>query len=98
MIANWKTTANGILSFLITTLTTLTAFQIPAAMLNPEQTHYLLWFTIGANLVVALCRVWVGMIQTDAKTVPEIAQKIVNGGGLAEMASTAPPISNPATK
>ena len=90
MIANWKTTANGILSFLITTLTTLTAFQIPAAMLNPQTTHYLLYFTLGANLVVALCRVWVGMLQTDAKPVSEIAKTIVKGGGLEATAATAP--------
>lgn len=87
---NWKTTVNGILSFLIATLTTLIAFQVPAALLTPGADKTLLYATTFANLVVALCRVWVGMLQTDAQTVPVIAQTIVASGGLNQTASTAP--------
>ncbi len=64
-MSHWKTTANGILSFLIATLTTLTAFQVPAALV-PGSNRIYLYFTVGANLVVALCRVWIGLLQNDA--------------------------------
>ncbi len=65
-----KTSIAGFLSFLIATLTTLVAFQAPAAIMTPQSSHVLLYITAGANLAVALCRVWVGMIQGDAPTTP----------------------------
>lgn len=64
-----KTTINGWLSFLIATLTTLTAFQVPGA-LTPGANRMWMYFTVGANIVVALCRVWVGMLQGDAPNIP----------------------------
>ena len=64
-----KTTINGFLSFLIATLTTLTAFQVPAA-LTPGADRMWMYFTVGANLLVALCRVWVGLLQGDAPPNP----------------------------
>ena len=62
---NWKTTMAGILSFLIATLTTLTAFQVPAALV-PGSDKTWMYVTVGMNLLLALCRVWVGLLQTDA--------------------------------
>ena len=63
-----KTTLAGVLSFLITTLTILVAFQIPSALQTPQQSHTLLWATTAANLFLALCRAWVGLLQGDATT------------------------------
>jgi hypothetical protein len=51
-------------------LTTLSAFQIPSALATPAETHYLLWFTVGANGAVALLRVWLGLVQGDAPNNP----------------------------
>jgi hypothetical protein len=65
LLSHWKTTAAGILSFLIATLTTLTAFQVPAALV-PNANRTLMYWTVGANLAMALFRVWLGMIQNDA--------------------------------
>lgn len=61
-----KTTINGILAFLIATFSTVLAFQVPAAMLSPGQSHTWLWVTLVGNGVVALLRVWVGLLQNDA--------------------------------
>jgi fluoride ion exporter CrcB/FEX len=69
---HWKTTANGILAFLIATLTTLTAFQVPAALV-PQSDKTWLYITLGLNLALALCRVWVGLLQNDAPTTPPAA-------------------------
>lgn len=68
-----KTTLAGVLSFLIATLTTLTAFQVPAAVMSPGASHTWLIVTVAANLVVALCRVWVGLLQGDAPPVSTVA-------------------------
>ena len=65
-----KTTINGVLAFLIATLSTITAYQVPSAMLSPGQSHIWLWVTLGANGLVALCRVWVGLLQGDAPLNP----------------------------
>jgi fluoride ion exporter CrcB/FEX len=69
---NWKTTAAGLLSFMIATLTTLTAFQVPAALI-PNADRTWMYITVGANLAVALCRVWLGLIQNDAPPNPPAA-------------------------
>lgn len=65
-MTNWKTTVNGILAFLITTLTTLLAFQVPSAMMNPASSHKLLIATVVANILLGLCRAWVGLLQKDS--------------------------------
>lgn len=69
---NWKTTVNGILAFMIATLTTLLAFQAPAALQQGADRSWL-YITAGANLLLALCRAWVGLLQTDAPAKPVIA-------------------------
>ena len=60
-----KTSIAGVLSFLVATLTTLTAFQVPAAF-APGGSKILLIVTTVANLIVALCRVWIGLLENDA--------------------------------
>lgn len=68
-LTHWKTTANGFLTFLIATLTTLTAFQVPAALM-PNANRTLMYWTVGANLLTALARVWVGLLQNDSPAQP----------------------------
>lgn len=60
-----KTSINGWLAFLITTLTTIVAFQIPAALQTPQESHIWLWVTLVCNAALALMRAWVGMLQGD---------------------------------
>ena len=66
-----KTTINGFLAFLIATLSMVTAYQVPSAMLSPGANHIWLYVTIGGNFVVALCRVWVGLLQGDSPNPPK---------------------------
>ena len=66
---HWKSTAAGILSGLIGTFTTIAAFQVPAAMLNPQQSRMWLYVTLGCNLISGVARVWVGLLQNDAPDV-----------------------------
>lgn len=91
--SNWKTTAASILSALMVTLTTLVAFQAPAALLTPGASKTLLYVTTGATLLASLCRVWIGLLQNDAQPIPVIAQTIQASGGLAATAATAPPVT-----
>lgn len=72
MIANflthWKTTVSGILSFLVTTLMTVSGFM-GANDVNTEgtlqsHTKYAAYVTIA----LALCRAWIGFLQMDAGT------------------------------
>ncbi len=65
-----KTSVNGVLAFLIATLTTLLAFQIPPALATPNQTHVWLWATAIGNLLLALMRMWVGLLQNDSPPPP----------------------------
>lgn len=67
ILKNWKTTVNGILAFLIATLGTVSAFLIAQATTLPAQSHKLMWVSIAVNLGLALCRAWVGLLQTDSK-------------------------------
>lgn len=64
-----KTTINGVLAFLIATLSMVTAYQVPSAMLSPGANHIWLYVTIGSNFIVALCRVWVGLLQGDSPAI-----------------------------
>ena len=60
-----KTTINGVLAFLIATLTTLTAFQVPN-LTDPHANHIYGIVVVACNIIVALCRVWVGLLQGDS--------------------------------
>lgn len=73
-----KTTINGVLAFLIATFTTVLAFQIPSAMLSPGASHMWLWVTLVGNGVVAVLRVWVGLLQNDAPP-PAVAGQTGSG-------------------
>jgi cytochrome b561 len=64
MLANWKTTANGFLAAIIGAAGPLTAYL--ATVNNPKAAT-----AAGiVTLVATIARVWIGMIQTDAPTVP----------------------------
>jgi hypothetical protein len=73
MTGSWKTTTASILSALMVTLSTLVAFQTPAALLTPGASRILLYITTGATLLASLCRVWVGLLQNDAPPPASIA-------------------------
>jgi hypothetical protein len=67
---DWKSTAAGILSFLVTTLTTISAFLV-AGNINDNGTgassiHVSTWVVVGVNAALALCRAWIGLITTNA--------------------------------
>lgn len=65
---NWKTSLAGFLSFVSMTLITVTGFM-GANDVNTEgvlQTHTK--YVAYANIAVALCRVWIGLLQHDAGT------------------------------
>ena len=67
---DWKSTAAGILSFLITTLTTISAFlvagNINSGGASTSSIHVSTWVVVGVNAALALCRAWVGLITTNA--------------------------------
>lgn len=67
---NWKSTVAGVLSFLITTLTTVTVFLGANVVMNPNSPKIYLYVTLGLNLALALCRAWVGLLTKDAGTTP----------------------------
>lgn len=72
MLTDWKSTASGILSFLVTTLTTLSGFLVAGNLItsgsgpNVASIHVATWVTIGVNVALALCRGWIGLITTNA--------------------------------
>jgi hypothetical protein len=68
-LLNWKTSVSAILTFLIATLTTATAFQIPS-FFNTNASHVWMYFTVGANFAVTMFKVWLGLIQSDAPPNP----------------------------
>lgn len=64
---DWKSTVSGILSFLIATFVTVTAFLAPYLMTAPAGTQALLSkISAGLTLATALARVWIGLITTNA--------------------------------
>jgi hypothetical protein len=70
MTKDWKSTASGVLSFLVTTLTTISAFLV-AGNINDGGTstssiHVSTWVIVGVNAALALCRAWIGLITTNA--------------------------------
>jgi hypothetical protein len=70
---NWKTTVEGVLSFLITTLTVIAGFQVPAA-LQPQNNKVALYIQAGVILALALCNAWIRLIQNDGKSVAQVQQ------------------------
>jgi hypothetical protein len=61
---HWKSSANGILAFLIATGTVIVAFT--ATVPGAETAK----ITTGVTLGLALCRAWVGLLQKDADKAP----------------------------
>ena len=66
---DWKSTAAGILSFLITTLTVISALlagNTLSAGGGVGSIQVGTWVVIGVNGLLALCRAWIGLITTNA--------------------------------
>lgn len=66
---DWKSTAAGILSFLITTLTVVSALLASNTLSAGGGVGSIqvgTWVVIGVNGLLALCRAWVGLITTNA--------------------------------
>ncbi len=66
LMANWKTTANGMLAFAIATLTTLSGLMGATDISGGGGLHANTKWVIGVNMSLALCRAWVGLLQQDA--------------------------------
>lgn len=71
-LTHWKSSLAGVLSFAIVTLMTIMGF-LGAGDVNTEgvlqnHTKYLAY----ANIALALCRAWVGFLQSDAGTVTAV--------------------------
>ena len=63
---DWKSTVSGILTGLIGTFTSIMAFQVPTAMLNPQQTRVWLYIVVGCTLGSIIGKVWLGLITKNA--------------------------------
>jgi cyanate permease len=63
---DWKSTVSSILTGLIGTFSTIAAFQVPAAMLNPQQTRVWLYVVVVCNLAAIIGKVWVGILTNNA--------------------------------
>ena len=61
-----KTTVSGILTGAIGTCSAIMSYQVPVALMNPNQQHTWLYVTAGANLLSIVLKVWLGVIQQDA--------------------------------
>jgi hypothetical protein len=86
-MSDWKSTAAGVLSGLIGTLTAIMTFQVPSALLNPAQAHTWLWITVGCNLASIIGRVWVGILTNNADAAA--AAKAINAPANAPPATAA---------
>jgi hypothetical protein len=96
MTHDWKSTASGILSFLITTLTTLSGFLVAGNLTvggpNASSIHVSTWIVIGVNVALALCRAWVGLITKNADAAAVAAAMAAAAAAAARNA----PLSTPA--
>lgn len=85
VMTNWKTSLAGFLSFVLTTLTTISGFFVASDVVTSgpsvSSIHVHTWVLVGINLATALCRVWIGMLQKDAGQTPAIPP----AGGPVEM-------------
>ena len=78
-----KSTINGVLALLITVLTAVLSYQVPAALLSPDLSHTWLIITAVCTLACGILRAIVGFLQNDSPTVPQIqglAVSAVNTG------------------
>jgi hypothetical protein len=72
-LQSWKSTAAGVLSFLLTTLTTVSAFMGAGDLAGGGTIHTNTKVVVGFNIATALCRAWIGFIQQDAdKTLAKV--------------------------
>ena len=60
-----KSTITGVLSFLVTTFTVLTALQVPV-IFNTNANHVWAYLSGGSTIGLALCRAWLGLVSGDA--------------------------------
>ena len=65
-----KSTINGVLALLITILTAVLTYQVPAALLTPSLSHTWLIITAVCTLVCGVLRAVVGFLQNDAPAPP----------------------------
>ena len=75
IMKDWKSTAAGVLSFLITTLTVISAVLSGndlSAGGGISTLHTPVRIVIGVNITLALCRAWVGIITKDAGQTPAL--------------------------
>lgn len=79
---DWKSTVGGILSGLIGTLTSVMTFQVPTALLNPQQAHTWLYIVVGCNLGAIIGKVWLGIItkNADAEAVAKAINQVADIG------------------
>lgn len=63
---DWKSTWSAILTGLIGTFSSILAFQIPAALVTPQQAHLWLWITVACNFGTIIAKVWLGVITKNA--------------------------------
>jgi hypothetical protein len=79
---DWKSTISGILTGLIGTLSSLMSYQVPAALLTPEQTHTWLWISVFCNLGCIIGKVWLGIItkNADAQSVANAINNVADIG------------------
>lgn len=66
---DWKSTAAGVLSFLVTTLTVVSGILGAGDVNNMGTLQTRTYITTGVLLALALCRAWIGLLQKDAGTV-----------------------------
>ena len=73
---DWKSSAAGLLSFAIATLTTLSAILASMNINNGGSSvssiHVSTWIVVGVNGGLALCRAWIGLITQNASA-PAVA-------------------------
>ena len=74
MSESLKHTLAGILTGLIGTFTSIMTFQVPMALLNPQQSKTWLWVTVGCNLAAIVLRGWVGVLIQGSATANQIGQ------------------------
>jgi hypothetical protein len=68
-LSHWKTSLNGILAFLITSLTIVSGFLGSTDVTNGVGIHASTKIAVGITVALALCRAWVGLLQQDSGTV-----------------------------
>lgn len=76
--SDWKSTAAGVLSGIVGTATTVTAFLSPYLISSPASTQAKLTYVSAACTLLALVgRVWIGVITQNASA-PAVAAVLTN--------------------